>query len=210
MPDPVELIFCKAAARHLLRAKSRGRIINLTSVVGEQGNAGQTMYAATKAGIIGMTKSMARELASRGVTVNAVAPGFIDTDMTEAALQGDAREQLLKQAEAQIEAEMRQARAELRGVAAELSIRAAEKLLTTIGYLMGPLKGGMAVAVVIIGTLLAAATAVVAATVIVMGLLALPVMVKYNYDPKLASGVIVGSGTLAQLIPPSLVLIVLA
>jgi len=86
----------------------------------------------------------------------------------------------------------------------------AEKLLTTIGYLMGPLRGGMAVAVVIVGTLLAAATGVVAATVIVMGLLALPVMIKYNYDPKLASGVIVASGTLAQLIPPSLVLIVLA
>lgn len=86
----------------------------------------------------------------------------------------------------------------------------AEKLLTTIGHLMGPLRGGMAVAVVFVGTLLAAATGVVAATVIVMGLLALPVMVKYNYDPKLASGVIVGSGTLAQLIPPSLVLIVLA
>src|SRR5919106_5893099 len=86
----------------------------------------------------------------------------------------------------------------------------AEKLLVTIGYLMGPLRGGMAVAVVIVGTLLAAATGVVAATVIVMGILALPVMVKYNYDPKLAAGVIVGSGTLAQLIPPSLVLIVLA
>ncbi len=86
----------------------------------------------------------------------------------------------------------------------------AEKLLTTIGFLMGPLRGGMAVAVVFVGTLLAAATGVVAATVIVMGLLALPVMIKYNYDPKLASGVIVGSGTLAQLIPPSLVLIVLA
>ncbi len=86
----------------------------------------------------------------------------------------------------------------------------AEKLLTTIGFLMGPLRGGMAVAVVFVGTLLAAATGVVAATVIVMGILALPVMIKYNYDPKLASGVIVGSGTLAQLIPPSLVLIVLA
>jgi tripartite ATP-independent transporter DctM subunit len=86
----------------------------------------------------------------------------------------------------------------------------AEKLLTTIGFLMGPLRGGMAVAVVFVGTLLAAATGVVAATVIVMGILALPVMMKYNYDPKLASGVIVGSGTLAQLIPPSLVLIVLA
>jgi tripartite ATP-independent transporter DctM subunit len=86
----------------------------------------------------------------------------------------------------------------------------AEKLLTTIGFLMGPLRGGMAVAVVFVGTLLAAATGVVAATVIVMGLLALPVMLKYNYDPKLATGVIIGSGTLAQLIPPSLVLIVLA
>jgi tripartite ATP-independent transporter DctM subunit len=86
----------------------------------------------------------------------------------------------------------------------------AEKLLTTIGYLMGPLKGGMAVAVVIVGTLLAAATGVVAATVIVMGILSLPVMIKYGYDHKLATGVIVGSGTLAQLVPPSLVLIVLA
>lgn len=86
----------------------------------------------------------------------------------------------------------------------------AEKLLKTIGLLMGPLRGGMAVAVVIVGTLLAAATGVVAATVIVMGILSLPVMMKYNYNPKLAAGVIVGSGTLAQLIPPSLVLIILA
>ncbi|MDH3248678.1 MAG: TRAP transporter large permease subunit, partial [Acidimicrobiia bacterium] len=86
----------------------------------------------------------------------------------------------------------------------------AERLLTTVGMMMGPLRGGMAVAVVIVGTLLAAATGVVAATVIVMGLLSLPVMVRYNYDHKLATGVIVASGTLAQLIPPSLVLIVLA
>jgi tripartite ATP-independent transporter DctM subunit len=86
----------------------------------------------------------------------------------------------------------------------------AERLLKTIGMLMGPLRGGMAVAVVFVGTLLAAATGVVAATVIVMGLLSLPVMVKYNYDHQLASGVIVASGTLAQLIPPSLVLIVLS
>ncbi len=86
----------------------------------------------------------------------------------------------------------------------------AERLLTTIGMLMGPLRGGMAVAVVFVGTLLAAATGVVAATVIVMGLLSLPVMVRYKYDHKLATGVIVASGTLAQLIPPSLVLIVLA
>lgn len=86
----------------------------------------------------------------------------------------------------------------------------AERLLTTIGMLMGPLRGGMAVAVVFVGTLLAAATGVVAATVIVMGLLSLPVMVRYGYDHKLATGVIIASGTLAQLIPPSLVLIVLA
>ena len=86
----------------------------------------------------------------------------------------------------------------------------AERLLTTIGVILGPLRGGMGVAVVIVGTLLAAATGVVAATVIVMGVLSLPVMVKYNYDHELASGVIVASGTLAQLMPPSLVLIVLA
>lgn len=86
----------------------------------------------------------------------------------------------------------------------------AERLLTTIGLLMGPLRGGVAVAVVFVGTLLAAATGVVAATVIVMGLLSLPVMVRYNYDHRLATGVIIASGTLAQLVPPSLVLIVLA
>jgi tripartite ATP-independent transporter DctM subunit len=86
----------------------------------------------------------------------------------------------------------------------------AERLLTTIGMILGPLRGGMGVAVVIVGTLLAAATGVVAATVIVMGVLSLPVMVKYRYDHELASGVIVASGTLAQLMPPSLVLIVLA
>lgn len=86
----------------------------------------------------------------------------------------------------------------------------AERLLTSIGMLMGPLKGGMAVAVIFVGTLLAAATGVVAATVIVMGLLSLPVMVRYKYNHRLATGVIISSGTLAQLIPPSLVLIVLA
>lgn len=86
----------------------------------------------------------------------------------------------------------------------------AEKLLTTIGMLLGPMRGGLALAVVIVGTLLAAATGVVAATVIVMGILSLPVMVRYNYDHQLATGVIVASGTLAQLLPPSLVLVVLA
>ncbi len=72
----------RASASLLLKAKERGRIINITSVVGEMGNGGQVAYAASKAGVIGLTKAMARELASRGVTVNAIAPGFIETDMT--------------------------------------------------------------------------------------------------------------------------------
>ena len=69
-------------ARQMLKQRS-GHIINMASVVGIHGNAGQVNYAASKAGIIGMTKSVAKELASRGITVNAIAPGFIDTDMTE-------------------------------------------------------------------------------------------------------------------------------
>lgn len=73
----------KAACRHLLKSK-HGRLINITSVVGLTGNAGQASYAASKAGLVGFTKSLAQELASRGVTVNAIAPGFIDTDMTAA------------------------------------------------------------------------------------------------------------------------------
>ena len=72
---------CKEAARRMVRQRY-GRIINLSSVVALRGNAGQTNYAASKGGIIGLTKSLARELASRNVTVNAVAPGFIETDMT--------------------------------------------------------------------------------------------------------------------------------
>lgn len=86
----------------------------------------------------------------------------------------------------------------------------AERLLNAIGLLMGPLRGGVAAAVVIVGTLLAAATGVTAATVIVMGLLSLPAMISLGYDHKLATGAIVASGTLAQLLPPSIVLILLA
>lgn len=73
----------KAVARQMIKQRY-GRIINLSSVVGLHGNAGQVNYAASKAGVIGMTKSLAKELASRGVTVNAVAPGFMETDMTAA------------------------------------------------------------------------------------------------------------------------------
>lgn len=72
---------CKTAVRTMMR-KRTGRIINITSVVGIAGNGGQTNYAASKAGIIGMTKSLAKEVASRNVTVNCVAPGFVETDMT--------------------------------------------------------------------------------------------------------------------------------
>ena len=73
----------RAVARPMMRQRY-GRIVNISSVVGLRGNAGQINYAASKAGVIGMTKSMAKELATRGVTVNAVAPGFIETDMTAA------------------------------------------------------------------------------------------------------------------------------
>lgn len=86
----------------------------------------------------------------------------------------------------------------------------AERLLTTIGMLMGKVRGGLALTVVVVGSLLAAATGVVAATVIVMGMISLPTMVRFGYDHKVATGVITASGTLAQLLPPSLVLIVLA
>jgi TRAP-type mannitol/chloroaromatic compound transport system permease large subunit len=86
----------------------------------------------------------------------------------------------------------------------------AEDLLDTIGQLFGPLRGGVAYAVIFVGALLAATTGVVAASVISMGLISLPVMLRYGYDRRIASGVIAASGTLAQIIPPSLVLIVMA
>ncbi len=72
---------CKQAARQMMR-KRRGSIVNITSVVGVAGNGGQTNYAASKAGVIGLTKSLAKEVAVRGIRVNAVAPGFVETDMT--------------------------------------------------------------------------------------------------------------------------------
>ncbi|WP_421692954.1 TRAP transporter large permease [Aestuariivirga sp.] len=86
----------------------------------------------------------------------------------------------------------------------------AEDLLDTIGQLFGPVRGGLAFAVVLVGALLAATTGVVAASVMAMGLISLPIMLRYGYDRSLAAGVIAASGTLAQIIPPSLVLIVLA
>ncbi len=86
----------------------------------------------------------------------------------------------------------------------------AEELLETVGILMGPIRGGIALAVIIVGTILAATTGVVAATVIAMGLISLPLMTRLGYDKRLATGVIAASGTLAQMIPPSLVLVVLS
>src|SRR5438045_8071699 len=86
----------------------------------------------------------------------------------------------------------------------------AEDLLDTIGQLFGTVRGGLAYAVVFVGALLAATTGVVAASVISMGLISLPIMLRYGYDRRVASGIIAASGTLAQIIPPSLVLIVMA
>lgn len=86
---------CHAVSRVMIRQKW-GRIINIASVVAEAGNAGQAAYAASKAGLLGLTKSLARELASRSICVNAVAPGFIKTDMT-AALSVQAKEKILEQ-----------------------------------------------------------------------------------------------------------------
>lgn len=84
----------RAALRTMMRAKT-GRVIFLSSVVGETGNVGQAAYAASKAAVIGLTKSLAREYASRNITVNAVAPGYVETDMTQ-GIQGERRESMLK------------------------------------------------------------------------------------------------------------------
>ena len=86
----------RAVIRPMMKQRY-GRIISITSVVGASGNPGQANYAAAKAGVAGMTRALARELGSRGITVNCVAPGFIETDMTAAHVQGDARDALLKQ-----------------------------------------------------------------------------------------------------------------
>ena len=85
---------CKAALRPMMRQKY-GRIVNITSVAGLAGNAGQTNYAASKAGLIGFTKSLAKEVGSRNITVNAVAPGFVETDLTK-SLPADLKEAAIK------------------------------------------------------------------------------------------------------------------
>ena len=86
----------RAALRALMKAKDAGRIINITSITGEMGSAGQGPYVAAKAGIIGLTKTWAREYASRGITCNAVSPGYIDTDMTASELPEARRAELLQ------------------------------------------------------------------------------------------------------------------
>ncbi len=88
--------YCSRAAGKLMMKQRSGRIVNIASIVGVMGNAGQVNYSASKAGLIGLTKSSARELASRGVTVNAIAPGFIDTAMTQ-ALNDKVKEKLMEQ-----------------------------------------------------------------------------------------------------------------
>jgi 3-oxoacyl-[acyl-carrier protein] reductase len=86
----------RAALRSLMKAKDVGRIINITSITAETGSAGQAPYVAAKAALIGLTKTWAREYASRGITVNAVSPGYIDTDMTASELPAARREELIR------------------------------------------------------------------------------------------------------------------
>jgi 3-oxoacyl-[acyl-carrier protein] reductase len=88
--------YCSRAAGKIMMKQRSGNIVNIASIVGVMGNAGQVNYSASKAGLIGLTKSSARELASRGVTVNAIAPGFIDTAMTQ-ALNDKVKEKLMEQ-----------------------------------------------------------------------------------------------------------------
>jgi 3-oxoacyl-[acyl-carrier protein] reductase len=88
------LACARAAIKTMMRAKT-GRVVFLSSVVGEMGNAGQAAYAASKAALLGLTKTLAREYASRGITINAIAPGYIETDMTQ-AITGEAREGVLR------------------------------------------------------------------------------------------------------------------
>lgn len=90
------VFYCTKAAAKLMMKKRSGRIVNMSSVVGLIGNAGQTNYAASKAGVLGFSKSAAKELAARGITVNMVAPGFIDTDMT-AVLADKVKEAMVKE-----------------------------------------------------------------------------------------------------------------
>lgn len=87
--------YCARAAARLMMKARYGRIINLSSIVGQSGNPGQSAYSASKAGLIGLTKSLAKELASRSITVNAIAPGFIETEMTE-GISGDSKQVYLK------------------------------------------------------------------------------------------------------------------
>jgi 3-oxoacyl-[acyl-carrier protein] reductase len=87
---------CRAALRALMKAREAGRIINITSITGEGGSAGQAPYVAAKAGIIGLTKTLSKEYASRGITCNAVSPGYIETDMTASELPAARREELMK------------------------------------------------------------------------------------------------------------------